>query len=104
MEKEYFGVEKKILEALRTVLDPELGVNIVDLGLIYDIRFEDGVTEIDMTLTSTGCPLAPIINKKVRDALEGVEEVKETNVELIWDPPWSKDLISEELKAELGLD
>jgi metal-sulfur cluster biosynthetic enzyme len=95
-------VEEKIREALRTVIDPELGVSIVDLGLIYDIRYEDGEAEVEMTLTSPGCPLAPVIDKKIKDALKGVPEIKKLRVELVWDPPWSKDLMSDELKAEYG--
>ncbi len=96
--------EDKIREALRKVIDPELGVSIVDLGLIYDVRYEDGEAEVEMTLTSPGCPLAPIIDKQVREALKTVPEVKNVSVELVWDPPWSPDAISEELRAELGLD
>lgn len=97
-------VEDKIREALRKVMDPELGVSIVDLGLIYDIRYEAGEAEVEMTLTSPGCPLAPIIDKKVREALAGVPEIEHLEIDLVWDPPWSKELISDELRAELGLD
>lgn len=96
-------VENKIREALKSVIDPELGVSIVDLGLIYDVRYEGGVAEVEMTLTSPGCPLAPIIDKKVREAVSAVPEVKKITVELVWDPPWSKDLLSDELKAEFGV-
>ena len=97
-------IEDNIREALKKVIDPELGVSIVDLGLIYDIRYEDGEAEVEMTLTSPGCPLAPVIDKKVREAIKDIPEVKNLTVELVWDPPWSKDAMSEELKAELGLD
>ncbi|MFZ3068838.1 MAG: metal-sulfur cluster assembly factor [Microgenomates group bacterium] len=95
-------VEDKIREALKDVIDPELGVSIVDLGLIYDVRYEGGVAEVEMTLTSPGCPLAPVIDKKIKNALKEVPEVKELTVELVWDPPWSKDMMSDELKAEFG--
>ncbi len=95
-------VEDKIREALKRVIDPELGVSIVDLGLIYDVRYEGGVAEVEMTLTSPGCPLAPVIDRKIKDALKEVPEVKELTVELVWDPPWSKELMSDELKAEFG--
>jgi metal-sulfur cluster biosynthetic enzyme len=94
--------EEKIREALKKVIDPELGVSIVDLGLIYDVRYENGVAEVEMTLTSPGCPLAPIIDKKIKEALKEVGEVKDLTVELVWDPPWSKELMSDELKAEFG--
>jgi metal-sulfur cluster biosynthetic enzyme len=95
-------VEDKIREALKKVIDPELGVSIVDLGLIYDVRYEKGEAEVEMTLTSPGCPLAPVIDKKIRDAVKDVPEVKKLTVELVWDPPWSKELMSDELKAEFG--
>lgn len=95
-------VEDKIREALKSVIDPELGVSIVDLGLVYDVRFEGGVAEIDMTLTSAGCPLAPEIDRMVRESLKEVSEVKSLTIDLVWDPPWSKDLMSDELKAEFG--
>ena len=96
-------IETKIKEALKKVIDPELGVSVVDLGLIYDVRYEAGEAEIDMTLTSPGCPLAPIIDQKVREALRGITEVKKLTVELIWDPPWTSEMMSEGLKAELGV-
>jgi metal-sulfur cluster biosynthetic enzyme len=95
-------VEDKIREVLNSVIDPELGVSIVDLGLIYDVRYENGEAEVEMTLTSPGCPLAPVIDKKIKDAVKEVSEVKNLTVELVWDPPWSRDLMSDELKAEFG--
>lgn len=94
--------EDKIRDALAGVIDPELGVSIVDLGLVYDVRFEKGEAEVEMTLTSPGCPLAPLIDKKVKEAVKKVKEVKKLKLELVWDPPWSQDLMSEELKAEYG--
>ena len=96
--------EEKIREALRKVIDPELGVSIVELGLIYDVRYEAGEAEIEMTLTSPGCPLAPVIDKKVREAMKDVPEVQNVTVELVWDPPWSTEAMSAELRAELGID
>jgi metal-sulfur cluster biosynthetic enzyme len=73
------------------------------LGLIYDVRFEGGVAEVEMTLTSPGCPLAGVIDNKIREAIGGVTEVKKLTVELVWDPPWSRDAMSDELKAEFGV-
>lgn len=96
-------VEDKIREALKEVIDPELGVSIVDMGLIYDVRFKNGEAIVEMTLTSPGCPLAPIIDKKVKEAVKKVREVKKLRLELVWDPPWSQDLMSDELKAEFGV-
>ena len=95
-------VEEKIREALKGVVDPELGVSIVDLGLIYDVRFEKGEVEIEMTLTSPGCPMAPIIDKQIREAVKEIKEVKKLTIEIVWDPPWSPDLMSDELKASFG--
>ncbi len=96
-------VEDKIRKALEKVMDPELGVSIVDLGLVYDVRYEKGEAEVEMTLTSPGCPLAPEIDNKIKEALKNVTEIKKLRVELVWDPPWSRDLISDELKAEFGV-
>lgn len=95
-------VEEQIWEALKKVIDPELGVSIVDMGLVYDVRYETGVAEVEMTLTSPGCPLAPLIDRLVKEAVGGIKEVKEVTVEIVWDPPWNTDMMSEELKAEFG--
>jgi metal-sulfur cluster biosynthetic enzyme len=72
--------------------------------LVYDVRFENGEAEIDMTLTSPGCPLAGVIDQEIRKVLKEIPEVKNLRIELIWDPPWTKEMISEEVKAELGID
>jgi len=97
------GVEKKIWKALRGVIDPELGVSIVDLGLVYKVRFSGGRAEIEMTLTSPGCPLAPIIDQEVKKALKKVKEVEKIKLELVWEPPWTQEMMSEEVKAEFGI-
>lgn len=98
------SLEEKVREALKEVIDPELRINIVDLGLIYDVREEGGVVEVEMTLTSPGCPLAGIIDSKVKEAVGKIKGVKEITVELMWDPPWTQDMMSDEAKAELGFD
>jgi len=95
-------VEEKIWEALKGVIDPELGVSIVDLGLVYDVRFEGGEAEVEMTLTSPGCPLAPVIDKEVRRALADLPDIKTLTIDLVWDPPWTQEMMSDELKAEYG--
>lgn len=97
-------LEGKVRKALKKVVDPELGINIVDLGLIYDVRETHGAVVVEMTLTSPGCPLAGEIDQKIKGAVKGVAGVKKVTVEIIWDPPWTQDMISEEAKAELGLD
>lgn len=96
--------EAKVRAALKKVFDPELHINIVDLGLVYDVREEGGVVEVEMTLTSPGCPLAGVIDSEVKKAVKKIKGVKKVTLELIWDPPWTQDMMSDEAKAELGLD
>ena len=95
---------ERIIAALRTVYDPEISTNIYDLGLIYAI---DTVGEHDiairMTLTSPGCPVAGILPGQVERAVETVDGVGRCHVELVWDPPWTRDSMSEEAKLELGM-
>ncbi len=94
----------RIIAALRTVLDPEIPVNIYDLGLIYRIEPKQrGLVEIDMTLTAPGCPVAGEILKWVETAVSGVEGVDTVNVSLVFDPPWDKSRMSEDVQLELGL-
>lgn len=98
------SLEKKVRAALKLVIDPELRINIVDLGLVYDVREEAGEVEIEMTLTSPGCPLAGIIDEEIKKAVKNVRGVKKVIVELTWDPPWTQEMMSDEAKAELGFD
>ena len=98
------SLEQKVRTALKKVLDPELNANIVDLGLIYDVREEGGEVEIEMTLTSPGCPLAGVIDERIREVIKPIGGVKEIKIEIVWDPPWSSEMMSEEIRAELGLD
>ena len=96
-------VEADILEALREVYDPEIPVNIYDLGLIYDVNVDEyGVVEIDMTLTSPACPVAGILPGQVEQKVREVNGVADVTVELVWEPAWSMDRMSEEAKLELG--
>ncbi len=97
------STEERIVKMLRTVFDPEIPVNIYDLGLIYKIDLEeDGKLNLDMTLTAPNCPAADFIVEDVRMKLESVEGVKEVNVNLVFEPKWNKDMMSEEAKLELG--
>lgn len=90
--------------ALENVIDPELGIDIVNLGLVYDVDLDDaGVATVTMTLTSMGCPLGPVIVDQVKTALGELPEVKETEVNIIWNPPWSKDMMSRYAKMALGV-
>ena len=103
-----FGKEiadkSRITEALRTVHDPEIPVNIYDLGLVYKNEIEsDGSVHVEMTLTAPGCPVAGEMPQWVADALAAVEGVGEVNVQLVWDPPWTQDMMTEAAKLELGM-
>lgn len=96
-------LENKIVEMLKTIYDPEIPVDIFELGLIYEVRIdEDQHVEIDMTLTSPNCPVAETLPKEVEDKVSSVEHVKSAKVNIVFDPPWDKDMMSEEAKLELG--
>ena len=96
------GLVDQVMDALRKVNDPELGINIVDLGLVYDVRVEDGTVHIDYTLTTMGCPIGPLIEEQIRQMLEPVEGVDQVEAEMTLSPPWTPDKMSEEAKAALG--
>ena len=95
--------EDMVREALReNVIDPEIGINVVDLGLVYDVAVDDGVAEITMTLTTPACPLGPYLDQEVRMAVQEVPGVEDTKVNLVWTPPWDPSKMTEEAKLELG--
>ena len=97
------GLVEKVLDVLRTCYDPEIPVDIWELGLIYEIRInEDKEVDIDMTLTSPNCPVAETLPKEVEDKVKAMEAVSECRVHIVFDPPWDKDMMSEEAKLELG--
>jgi FeS assembly SUF system protein len=97
------NLEMKIIETLKTVFDPELPANIYDLGLIYDINIKDnGFVNIKMTLTAPGCPVAGDIIIEVDNKVRAIPSVTDVNVMLTFDPPWKKEMMSEEAKLELG--
>lgn len=104
MNNTSLNVEENIVKVLKTVYDPEIPANIYDLGLIYKIDFnpKDGSLDIDMTLTAPGCPLADYIIEDVRQKVLGVEEVKTAQINLVFEPEWNQDMMSEEAKADLG--
>ncbi len=96
-------IEQVIISKLQTVYDPEIPVDIYELGLIYNIKLEDnGDVEITMTLTSPACPVAESLPGEVRAKIKEVKEVNEVNINLVWEPPWNKDMMSEEAKLNLG--
>lgn len=94
--------EERAREALKQVEDPELGLNIVDLGLVYDVDVEGGTINVRMTLTSPGCPVGPQILNGAKMVLQDLEGVEEVNVELVWEPFWSPDRIDPDYRAILG--
>lgn len=94
-----------IRQVLRLVLDPDLGMSVVDLGLIYDIRIEPGnKVAVDMTLTTPACPYGPEMVREVQNAVRNTHGVQDCQVNVVWEPVWSLDQVSEEVKLELGID
>ena len=96
-------VKKKIIEEIRKIYDPELPVNIYELGLIYDIKVNGCKADIKMTLTTPNCPVAESLPKEVKEGAMQVEGIDDVNLELVWDPPWNKDMMSDAAKLELNL-
>jgi metal-sulfur cluster biosynthetic enzyme len=97
------ATEDMVREALReNVIDPEIGINVVDLGLVYGIDVQEATAEVTMTLTTPACPLGPYIDSEVRSALQDVPGIEETKVNLVWTPPWDPSKMSEDAKLELG--
>lgn len=97
-------LKDSVYAALEQVVDPELGIDIVNLGLVYNVELdEEGTLEIEMTLTSMGCPLAGTIVEQVNQAVADLPEVKDSHVNIVWNPPWSKDRMSRYAKIALGI-
>jgi metal-sulfur cluster biosynthetic enzyme len=98
------GLADQVREALKNVFDPELGINIVDLGLVYDIRVdEQGGVDIEYTLTTMGCPIGPLIEDQMQALVSGVSGVDEVRPEMVLRPVWSPEMMSDEAKAALGI-
>lgn len=104
MENSELKMQERVIEVLKTIFDPEIPVNIYDLGLIYRIELSEDNTElsVDMTLTAPNCPAADFIVEDVRQKLETITGIKKVEVNLVFEPEWDKDLMSEEAKMELG--
>ncbi|MCM1035461.1 MAG: metal-sulfur cluster assembly factor [Paludibacter sp.] len=101
---EFLQTEERIVAMLRTVFDPEIPVNVYDLGLIYKVDLQDdGKLNIDMTLTAPSCPAADFLMEDIRMKMLSVEGVKEVNINLVFSPEWNKDMMSEEAKLELNM-
>ena len=96
-------LENKIVTVLKSIYDPEIPVDVYELGLIYEVKIkENGLVEIDMTLTSPNCPVAESLPVDVKNKVEGIEGVSEAKVNIVFDPTWNKDMMSEEAQLELG--
>jgi metal-sulfur cluster biosynthetic enzyme len=91
-----------VIEALRAVEDPELGMDIVDLGLLYDVELENGNVKVIHSLTSMGCPVGPMIQEEIHNVASALPGVENVEVELVWDPPWSPEKMSDDAKFILG--
>ena len=96
-------IKDKIIDEIKKIYDPEIPVNIYELGLIYDIKVISKKAEIKMTLTSPNCPVAESLPKEVKEGAMQVEGIEDVDLELVWDPPWNKDMMSEAAKLELNL-
>lgn len=101
---EYTGKEAEVRDALANVVDPELHMNIIDLGLVYKIEVDGGSAHVEMTLTSPGCPFGPYLIHQVNEAASSVEGIQEAQVDIVWEPAWGPDKMSEEARLELGFD
>jgi len=95
---------EEIVKALKECYDPEIPVNVWDLGLIYDVNVDGDKVHVKMTLTAPGCPMHSFISKDVQQKLQSISGVKEATVEVVWDPPWSPDKMSPDAKVQLGIE
>jgi metal-sulfur cluster biosynthetic enzyme len=95
---------EEIYDVLRECYDPEIPVNIVDLGLVYNVAIEGGVITVEMTLTAPGCSMGAMIASEIQDKLLGIPGCGDANVEIVWDPPWSPHMMSPAARKALGLD
>ena len=98
-------LKDRVIEALETVIDPELGIDIMNLGLIYDVKMSEDNKHavVDMTLTSMGCHMGPLIVEQVETAMMGVDEIEKVDVNIVWEPAWTKDKMSRYAKIALGV-
>ena len=103
MSKDILELEAEIFKVIKTIYDPEIPVNIYDLGLIYEVEVDDyDNVDVKMTLTAPNCPVADSILAEVRDKIAAIKETNRVNVDLVFDPPWDKSMMSEEAMLELG--
>ena len=96
-------LKEKVIAEIKKIYDPEIPVNIYELGLIYDISIKDKDVSVKMTLTTPNCPVAESLPKEVKDSIMEIKEVKKVDLDLVWEPPWDKSMMSESAKLELNL-
>ena len=96
-------LKEKVITEIKKIYDPEIPVNIYELGLIYDIKIKDKDVQVKMTLTTPNCPVAESLPKEVKDSIMELKEVNKVDLDLFWDPPWDKSMMSEAAKLELNL-
>ena len=96
-------LKEKVITVIKKIYDPEIPVNIYELGLIYDIKIKDKDVQVKMTLTTPNCPVAESLPKEVKDSIMELKEVNKVDLDLVWDPPWDKSMMSEAAKLELNL-
>ena len=96
-------LKEKVISEIKKIYDPEIPVNIYELGLIYDITIKDKDVKVKMTLTTPNCPVAESLPKEVKESIMGLDEVNNVDLDLVWDPPWNKSMMSEAAKLELNL-
>ena len=96
-------LKEKVIAEIKKIYDPEIPVNIYELGLIYDVSIEDHDVKIKMTLTTPNCPVAESLPKEVKDSIKEIKDVNDVSLDLVWDPPWDKAMMSEAAKLELNL-
>ena len=97
------NLKEKVINEIKKIYDPEIPVNIYELGLIYDIIIKDKDVVVKMTLTTPNCPVAESLPKEVKDSISEIKEVKNVDLKLVWEPPWDKSMMSESAKLELNL-
>jgi len=97
-------IEKEIIDMLKTIFDPEIPVNIYELGLIYETKVdEDFNVSVKMTLTTPACPVAESLPGEVKERIKRIQDIKEVTVDLVWEPPWNQDMMTDEAKLQLGM-
>ncbi len=96
------ATKEDVIAALETVVDPELNLDIWNLGLVYNVELDESTVNIDLTLTTPMCPVGPLIMTNTKEAVDALDGVEETKIELVWDPPWDMEMMSDDLKFMMG--